>query len=321
MTVDQAQALRVMVRQRVDPDPAGGPTSPNGSVADMARPRPESPAEPAYRFARALAITSGKGGVGKSTLAVNLAICLTRMGRRVVLVDADLGTANADVLCNLNPSATLAQVVAGRASLEQVALAAPGGFRLIPGASGLAQVAALSPQERQRLIAQFHHLEREADILLIDTGAGVGPNVLGFLAAVDDWLVVTSPDPTAITDAYALIKSGLRQVARHGQRRPQVRLLVNMVRDQSEARSVYTRIAGVTKRFLDLPLRYAGYVPFDAEIQKSIRERRPFALNGGAPLVNARLRQLAHRLDRHAVDPPARGMLRRMAHWCGLASN
>ena len=176
MIVDQAEALRGLVAQAELPE-VGQPTA----------------------LARTLAITSGKGGVGKTTVAVNLAAQLARLGQRVVLLDADLGTANADVLCNIVPSSTLAHVVAGRRTLQDTIVKAPGGFSLIPGASGLAQMAALNERERSRLLEQLQVLEAEADLVLIDTGAGVSPNVLGFLVAAHEVLVVTSPEPPSRT--------------------------------------------------------------------------------------------------------------------------
>ncbi len=284
MIADQAEALR-------------------GLVAEQSRPR-------LSRVARTLAITSGKGGVGKTTVAVNLSVELARLGRKVVLLDADLGTANADVMCNLSPSNTLAHVVAGRRELSDALVDAPGGFRLIPGASGLAQMAALSAHERDRLTRQMSELEEQADLLLIDTGAGVGPNVLGFLAAADEMLVVTTPEPTAVTDAYAVIKTMASQ-----ERRPSVRLIVNMVRDEAEGRAVAQRITAVCERFLGLTPRYAGPVVNDPRVPMSIRRRQPFVLEHTSCPAARCMNRLAHRLDRHAVEPRTEGLLRRMALW------
>ncbi|MEM9347894.1 MAG: MinD/ParA family protein [Planctomycetota bacterium] len=268
---------------------------------------PTDPSTP--RLAQALAISSGKGGVGKSTVAVNLAVMLSRMGRRVALLDADMGTANADVLCNVMPVHTLAHVVSGRRDIEEIAIQAPGGFSLIPGASGLAQMAALGTQERERLIDQFARLEQAYDVLLIDTGAGIGPGVLGLLTAADRVLIVTTPDPTAITDAYAVIKTAHRQ-----NKKLDARLLVNQAADPEEARQVYTRVASVCRKFLGLDMQYAGCLLSDPFVRESIRNRRPFALDQQQNNATIAMSALAHRLDKHAAEPErARsGLLRRM---------
>lgn len=293
MIVDQAEVLRGLVRQS----------------AQQADGSPMPPAPPKPRLAQALAISSGKGGVGKSTVAVNLAVMLSRMGRKVALLDADMGTANADVLCNVMPVHTLAHVVTGRRDIEEIAIQAPGGFSLIPGASGLAQMAALGSAERERLIQQFAKLEQAYDVLLIDTGAGIGPSVLSLMTAADRVLIVTTPDPTAITDAYAVIKTAHRQNTNLD-----ARLLVNQANDPEEARQVYTRVANVCRKFLGLDLPYAGCVLSDPFVRESIRSRRPFALDPRQSQATIALSALAHRLDKHAAEPePARGgLLRRM---------
>lgn len=298
MIVDQAEMLRGLMRQG----------------AGQADGIPVQPEAHRPRLAQALAISSGKGGVGKSTVAVNLAILLSKMGRKVALLDADMGTANADVLCNIMPVHTLAHVVTGRRDIEEIAIQAQGGFSLIPGASGLAQMAALGQQERERLIEQFARLEQAYDVLLIDTGAGIGPGVLGFLTASDRALIVTTPDPTAITDAYAVIKTAHRQ-------NPSLdaHLLVNQANDPEEARQVYTRVANVCRKFLGLDLPYAGCVLSDPFVRESIRSRRPFALDPRQAQATLALSALAHRLDKHAAEPePARaGLLRRMTRLVG----
>lgn len=294
MIVDQAEMLRGLMRQSAQQ--AGGPPV-----------QPNEPPKP--RLAQALAISSGKGGVGKSTVAVNLAVMLSRMGRKVALLDADMGTANADVLCNVMPVHTLAHVVTGRREIEEIAIQAPGGFSLIPGASGLAQMASLGTREQQRLIDQFARLEQAYDVLLIDTGAGIGQNVLGLLSAADRALIVTTPDPTAITDAYAVIKTAHRQ-------HPELdaRLLVNQASDPEEARQVYTRVANVCRKFLGLDVPYAGCLLSDQFVRDSIRNRRPFALDPRQNHATIAMSALAHRLDKHAAEPEASrgGLLRRM---------
>jgi flagellar biosynthesis protein FlhG len=260
--------------------------------------------------ARTLAITNGKGGVGKTTVAVNLAVQLSRLGRRVVLLDADLGMANADVLCNLSPPATLAHVVAGRKTLKDAMIEAPGGFHLIPGASGLAQMAALSSDQRQNLMQQMSALDAEADVVLIDTGAGVSPNVLSFLLAADQVLVVTTSEPTAITDAYALIKTLARQ-------RPAaaLRLVTNMAADAEAGRAVAGRIDEVCRRFLHWPAPFAGHVVRDPRVASSVRQRQPLsASTPDAPAARC-FSTLAHRLDRAATEPATRRpLIKRLAN-------
>lgn len=294
MIADQAEMLRGLVRQ------SAGQADGLSAQAD---------GMPKLRLAQALAITSGKGGVGKSTVAVNLAVMLSRMGRKVALLDADMGTANADVLCNVMPVHTLAHVVTGRREIEEIVIQAPGGFSLIPGASGLAQMAALGGAERQRLIDQFARLEQAYDVFLIDTGAGIGPSVLGLLSAADRVLVVTTPDPTAITDAYAVIKTAHRQHPKLD-----ARLLVNQASDPDEARQVYTRVANVCRKFLGLDVPYAGCLLSDSFVRDSIRNRRPFALDTRQNHATIALSALAHRLDKHAAEPESNrgGLLRRM---------
>lgn len=293
---DQASALRGLVDQYES-------SQTNRDSVSAAR---------APRLAQTIAITSGKGGVGKTTVTVNLAVQLARLGRRVVLLDADLGTANADVMCNVNARSTLAHVVAGRHNLEDVMVDAPGGFRLIPGASGLANMANLSAHEHDRLNAQMRQLEASCDVLLIDTGAGVGPNVLSFCAAAERLLVVTTPEPTSITDAYAIIKTINAQTSD-----PDIRLLINMVEDEAEARAVFIRIQSVCQRFLNLSPNYAGFVVSDARVPRAVRQRRPFVLDAPQSPASACVLSLAHRLDRHATEarPTSAGLIKRMSTW------
>src|SRR5215212_3966753 len=197
LVIDQATQLRSLMQQA------------QGQAAHAAAPAPpRQPAPPPVprRRATVIAVTSGKGGVGKSNVAVNLAIKLASAGKTVVLLDADLGLANADVLCNIDLPYNLSAVIARKKELHEVLVKAPGGFSLIGGASGLARMADLTDADRQRIVAALGELESLADIILIDTGAGISPNVLSFTRAADHVLVVTTPEPTAITDAYAVIK-------------------------------------------------------------------------------------------------------------------
>lgn len=267
------------------------------------------PGAPGRAGVRVLAITSGKGGVGKTNIAVNLAARLSAMGRRVLLLDADLGLANADVVANVPVRANLAHVIAGRRSIEQVVCTAPGGFNLIPGASGLSQMAALSEFERARILQCLQQVEADHDLVLIDTGAGLSPNVLSFLLAADEVLVVTTPEPTAVTDAYAMIKSVLRR-----NENAKINLLVNMARDRAEAKRVFERISAVSRRFLGLSLRDAGYVVTDPRVPAAVRARAPFVLHDAQCPASTCITQLAHKIDRHAHEQKV-PFFRRVADW------
>ncbi|MGD0542681.1 MAG: MinD/ParA family protein [Tepidisphaeraceae bacterium] len=262
--------------------------------------------------ATVIAVTSGKGGVGKSNIAVNLAIKFASVGKRVVLMDADLGLANADVLCNIDLPSNLSHVISRKRDLADVMVDGPGGFRLIGGASGLARMADLSDYDRQRLVAALAELEARTDVILIDTGAGISPNVLSFTRSADQVLVVTTPEPTAITDAYAVIKV----ISRDAPDRP-LSLLVNQVRQHGEGRLVYERIAKVARQFLSVHVMDAGFIPSDPEVPAAVRRRSPFLLASPRCPASLCISQLAMRLER-GVAPSldgGGGFFNRMSRW------
>jgi len=263
--------------------------------------------------AQVIAITSGKGGVGKSNVAVNLSIKLAQSGKRVILLDADLGLANADVLCNVEIRSNLAHVVARQKELAEVLVDAPGGFKLIGGASGLAKMADLTEFDRQRLVAALGELETLADHIIIDTGAGISPNVLCFTRAADHVLVVTTPEPTAITDAYAVIKVLHRSGQLESQR---TNLVVNQALTQQEAAAVYSRISSVARQFLGVAVYDAGYVLRDDAVGLAVRSRVPFVI--GHPRSEAAwcINQLAMRFEQNVVAIPGKdGFFDRFSRW------
>jgi flagellar biosynthesis protein FlhG len=243
-------------------------------------------------------VTSGKGGVGKSNIAVNLAVALARMGQRVCLLDADLGLANADLLCGLTPKLTLEHVVAGRCRLAEAMLLAPGGFRLIPGACGVARLADLGGGQRLALLEQLVGLERVADTVIIDTAAGLSTNVLAFAAAARRVLVATTPEPTAMTDGYGMIKALTARAP--GAR---VDLVVNMTGSRAEGESVYWRMERVSRTFLGRSLELAGTVPLDPAVREAVRHRVPFSLFSPDGRATAAIYRLAHRVA--GVEPTA----------------
>ncbi len=229
----------------------------------------------AERAARVVAVTSGKGGTGKSNLAANLAYLLARSGVRTALADLDLGLANLDVLLGLHPSRTLGHLLDGRATLQDVLVVGPGGMKFLPGATGVERIADLDPAGRDRLLALLEPLEREADVLILDTGAGVGQGVLSFLEAADEILLVTTPEPTAILDAFALLKIlASRLGAGAGVPPGRVRVVVNQASDRDQAARVAARLAEVSARFLGLPVERLGYVLHDLQVPEAVRQRR-----------------------------------------------
>lgn len=301
----------------VNPTPEHAPPSVERAQA------PSKPTSvPRIKLARAIAVSSGKGGVGKSNLAVNLAVAMSRIGLKVGLLDADMGMANADVLCNVTPKMTLEHVVAGKCKLWEAMLLAPGGFRLMPGASGVARMAELSEQHRRALLQQLAALERVADVLIIDTGAGISPNVLSFAAAAHTSIVTTTPEPTALTDAYGMIKALIS-------RSPdaQVELVVNMVQSEDEGRGVFQRMDRVCRTFLRRPLVYAGAVPIDPAVAVAVRQRVPFALLAPDAPATVAVQNVARRLVGLEESPPHTqvspaespkgGFFTRLSKWLG----
>lgn len=322
---DQATQLRELA-ERLAVGSVPAPTAPR-SVEPRLVPIPPPPppraeqadrTRPSRRLARAIAVTSGKGGVGKSNLSVNLAVCLARRGLRVCLLDADLGMANADVLCGLSPDHTLEDVVRGERRLSEVVVAAPGGFSLIPGASGVGRLANLERSEQQRLVEQLGLLERTVDLVVVDTGAGVGTAVTSFVAAAAATLVVVTPEPTSMTDAYGAIKV-LAADLPHA--RP--RLVVNQVASLAEARDVHARIDRVSRRYLGRGVAFAGAVPADPSLQAAVRRQRPLAVRSpdapAAQAIDALAATLAREFGEGAPDAgdhrTGRGFLQRLAGW------
>lgn len=254
--------------------------------------REASPASsPPVTQARVVAVTSGKGGVGKTNVCSNLALTLAARGQRVIIVDADLGLANVHVVLGVAPRFHLEHVMRGEKTLQEVLYTGPGGVGIIGGGSGLTDMANLDETRRARFIASLSELDNLADVILLDTGAGLSHNVLAFLCAVDEVIVITTPEPTAITDAYATIK-----VLSQENPGAQQRLVVNMAQSEAEAQAVAQRLQSITRRFLGRDLDWLGYLPHDMTVSRAVRAQQPFSiLMPDAPVSRAIVR-LASRL-------------------------
>ena len=238
-------------------------------MATMAQERPRT---------RVIAVTSGKGGVGKTNVVANLAVELARVGKRVLVLDADLGLGNIDVLLGLVPRYTLEHVLCGSHRLSDIIIQGPAGIQVLPAGSGLPQFTSLTDTQQLMLQSELEHIADTVDVLLIDTGAGVSPNVTYFASAAQEAIVVISPEPTSLTDAYALMKVLCRQ---HRERR--FKVLVNLAKSQREATQTFRKLDIAAERFLNIGLEYLGFIPLDDYLpmavieQKAVTERFPCA--------------------------------------------
>jgi len=293
--------------RRVHPGRVDTPIRPpHGPITDTFGPhlaaegRPVALADtrPVAPRARTIAVTSGKGGVGKTCVTVNLALALAERGRRVVIVDLDLGLANIDVVTDVRSRHNLYHVLVGRKSLREVVVSGPGGILIVPGASGISQLADLADARRRDLIARLAELETLADVILIDTAAGIGRNVIGFAQAADEVLVVTTPEPTAVTDAYATIKTICR-APEHGE----LNLLVNMAANAIEARQVSRRIVQVARQFLSVYVEEVGHIVTDPHMREAVRVRQPLLLAFPKAPASACLQCVAQVLGHEPTRP------------------
>jgi flagellar biosynthesis protein FlhG len=217
-----------------------------------------------------IAVTGGKGGIGKTSVAVNLATAFAKAGRSAMLLDGDLGLANVDVLLGLTPRCTLEHVLNGERRLEEILLETRSGVRVVPAASGVVEMAALNATEQGAIVRAFSALPGSLDVLIVDTAPGIGESVLQFCQSAQQVLLVLCDEPTSLTDAYALIKVLSRS---HGVRH--FRVLANMTRQVGQGESVFRRLQRVTDRYLEVVLDFVGEIPEDGALQKAVQAQRP----------------------------------------------
>ncbi len=223
------------------------------------------------KITKVIAVTSGKGGVGKTNLISNIGYMLSKKGRKVLLMDADLGLGNVDILLGLAPKYNISHVFKGEKSILDIIVEGPGGMNIIPASSGIQKVTDLSNSEKLILMEQFDSLETEYDYFLIDTGAGISKNVTYFCVASQEIIVVATPEPTSITDAYALMK-----VLYKDYQEKKFNLIVNMAQNKNDALQVYNTLSLVVDKYLgmDLSLSYLGFIPVDKNFPLAVRKQK-----------------------------------------------
>jgi flagellar biosynthesis protein FlhG len=265
---DQAERLRQIVQKGAD--------------------RPDGPT-------RVIAVTSGKGGVGKTNFAVNVGVALSQLGQRVLLVDADMGLANADMVLGVTPKFHLGHVLSEQKEVREVILSGPAGLKILAGGAGDYRLANLSERSLESCLQHLNAIEKELDIIIIDTGAGISRNVLKFVLAAGEVIIVTTPEPTAITDAYGVIK-----VVTSAEPDLPLRVVVNMTRNQSEGQQVVERLMTVSQRFLGVTLATAGFISWDQTVSKAVKEQQPFVIGYPHSTAARDIGQIAQNIINHA---------------------
>lgn len=269
---DQAEKLRKIVDNLKIPDHSEKDSSSSGA-------------------ARVITITSGKGGVGKTNISVNLAIALSKMGLRVVILDVDFGLANIDIMLGLTTKYTLVDLLRGERNIFEVLTDGPNNVKFLSGGSGVEELLQIDRRQLGRFITSIGLLDKLYDVILIDTGAGLSRNVMSFVMAADEVLLVTTPEPTAITDAYALIKMISRR-----DRHKIIRVIVNKADSPKEANDILSKLTMVSERFLSFNLQKLGYILYDELVPKAVKQQKPFCLSYPKSYASQQVWELAENL-------------------------
>ncbi len=253
---------------------------------------------------RVICVTSGKGGVGKSNVSVNLAMALARRDKQVMLLDADLGLANVDVILGLHPTYNISHLMSGERNLEEIMVTGPAGIKVIPASSGIRRMAELSPAEHAGMIGAFSELSDALDVMVVDSAAGISESVIAFSRASQDVLVVVCDEPASITDAYALIKLLSRD---HGVER--FRILANRVSSNAEGRELFEKLIKVSERFLDVTLDFLGSIPEDAQLRRAVQNQRAVVDAYPGSRSAQAFSRIATQIDNWPVPNQAKGHL------------
>jgi len=253
---------------------------------------------------RVIAITGGKGGIGKTNISINLGVSMSQLGKNVLLLDADLGLANVDILLGLHPRKNLSHVIKGECDLDDIIVTAPGGLKIVPGASGIQAMADLSSAERGGLVTAFSQINTSVDVMLIDTAAGISDSVLNFVRAAQEIVIVVCDEPASMTDAYAMIKTLSCEYGIH-----RFRVVANMVAGVREGQELYKKLSAVTNRYLDVALDFVGAIPYDEYLRKAIQKQKPLVEAYPRSKGSMAFKNLAQRADKWPVPKEAQGHL------------
>lgn len=266
------------------------------------------------RPVRVFAVASGKGGVGKTNIAVNLGVALAQQGRMTALLDADMGLANVDILLGLHPRYNLSHVINGTCTLEEILVEGPAGLKIVPAASGIQQMADLAAAQQAGLIRAFSELRLPLEVLIVDTAAGISSTVVNFVRACQEVIVVVCDEPTSLADAYALIK-----LLHRDYRLFRFQILCNQVKTASQGRQLYENLCRVTDRYLDVTLDYFGSVPKDEAVMKAVQMQQPVVSAFPASPAALALKSLARKIEQWPIADAPSGRLEffveRMIHY------
>jgi flagellar biosynthesis protein FlhG len=243
---------------------------------------------------RIITVASGKGGVGKTNISTNLAIAYAKLGKKVILMDADLGLANVNVVLGIIPKYNLYHLIRKQKTMSEIIMDTNYGIQIVAGASGFAKIANLSEDERRNFIGELSEMSN-ADVIIIDTSAGVSNNVLAFVAAADEAIIVTTPEPTAITDAYGIIKIIATEIDSLGLG---LKLIVNRVKSVTEGKKVAERVINIAGQFLNLKVDYLGYVYEDPAVHQAVLKQRPFLVSDPRGKASVCIEHIVSRLEK-----------------------
>ena len=241
---------------------------------------------------RVIAIASGKGGVGKTNLSVNIGIALAEKGQRVALLDADMGLANVDILLGVYPNFNLSHVLSGDKTLAEIMLDGPSGLKVIPGASGIQKMSELSTIEQAAVIHAFSEMDQDLDVLIVDTAAGISGNVVNFARACQEIIVIVCDEPTSLTDAYAFIKLLNRDYGLSN-----FHVITNMVKTVQQGRALFQKLTNVTDHYLDVTLRFLGAIPYDDYLRKSVQQQTPVVVAFPQSKSSIAMKEIAEKID------------------------